>query len=150
MRLAAGQLPVWCRKPKVPPKRICFRVWCWSKTRGFPGFSREMICAGMDPKGMRGISFPCITSWVFGESVDVSIRSRFFSYQRGISFSFLFFSPLGFLDSIIYVWQSMRREVTFWGGTNALYGVWWKGKPFFFHLNFEIIIVKTRDRKSVV
>lgn len=60
-----------------------------------------------------------------------------------ISFSFLFFSPLGFLDSIIYLCQSMRREVTFWGGTYALYGVWWNGKPFF-PLNFEIIIVKTR------
>lgn len=77
---------------------------------GFLGSLAGDGCVGIKPNRMRGISFSCITSWVFGECIDVSIRSRLFSYG-GVSF-FSLFVPTVFTESIIYILcQSMMGKL---------------------------------------
>lgn len=103
-----------------------FEGRCWNRPLGF---SRETGCVGMNPKDIRRISFRCITSWVFGERVDVSIRSGFSSYWR-ILFSQLSFSPLVSLKASLIYARALRENYVMVRNLCALRGVV-DGKPFF-------------------
>ena len=90
------------------------------------------VLVGTNPKSMRGVCSPCITSWVFGGRVIVSIRSRF-PLMEVIVFFFLFLH-IGFLEGIVYLCQSMKGKPCFGQVPKRLSGCGGVESPFF-HLD---------------
>ena len=71
------------------PKEYAFRIGTGAK------LPLVTVLVGTNPKGVRGVCSPCITSWVFEERVIVPIRSRF--SLLGVIIFFSLFLHIGFL-----------------------------------------------------
>lgn len=124
------------------PKRCASRVYIGAK------LPLVTVLVGTNPKGVRGVYSPCITSWVFGERVIVSIHSRF--SLLGVIIFFSLFLHIGFLDSIVYLCQSMKGKPFFGRVPKRLSGCGGMESPFFLLKCFQIIIAKTQSRYLIL